>query len=85
MKKSHSIEYTFPQYRFWAEALEVGLYTSTDDPPRGQMFDGTKTCKKPSKLKEALTLLPAFFRVMFPSLSNLVYMGHNLVHMFSTV
>ena len=57
LKKRHGTKYTSPQYRFWAEALEVGLHTSTDDPPRGRMFEGPKTCKKPSELKEAFTEL----------------------------
>ena len=57
LKKTHGTKYTSPQYRFWAEALEVGLHTSVKDPPRGRMFEGTeKNSRKPTELKE-LTLL----------------------------
>ena len=57
MKKSHGTSYTAPQYCFWEEALEVQLQTSTDDPPRGQMFEGARTCKKPTELKDVFTKL----------------------------
>ena len=70
LKKWHGTKYTSPQYRFWAEALEVGLHTSTDDPPRGRMFEGPKTCKKPSELKEAFTELAK-------TLTDVVRGGHN--------
>ena len=57
LKKKHGTSFTSPQYRFWAEALEVGLHTSVDDPPRGRMFEGTaaKGSKKPNEFKEAIT------------------------------
>ena len=42
LKKTHGTKYTSSQYRFWAEALEVGLHTSVKDPPRGRMFEGTE-------------------------------------------
>ena len=47
LKKSHGTKYTSPQYRFWAEALEVGLHTSTDDPPHGRMFESAKVARSP--------------------------------------
>ena len=47
LKKRHRTKYTSLQYRFWAEVLEVGLHTITDDPPHGRMFERPKTCKKP--------------------------------------
>ena len=62
-------EYTSPPYCFWLEALEVGLHTSTDDPPHGQMFEDTKTCKKPSELQEAFTELAK-------TLTDVVRTGH---------
>ena len=56
LKKRHGNQYSAPQYRFWAEALEVGFHTSVEDPPRGRMFEGTaKTSKKPNEFKEAFT------------------------------
>ena len=59
LKKQHGTQYTGPQYRFWAEALEVGLHCSVDDPPHGRMFESsTKSdSKKPNELKEAFTYL----------------------------
>ena len=71
LKKRHGTKYTSPQYRFWAETLEVGLHKSTDDPPRGQMFERPKTCKKPSELNEAFTEL-------VKTLTDVVRGGHKI-------
>lgn len=58
LKKRHATSYMSSQYRFRAEALEVGLHTSIDDLPQCRMLKGTKTSnKKPSELKEAFTEL----------------------------
>ena len=57
LKKQHGTKYSGPQYRFWAEALEVGLHSNVEDPPRGRMFEGSaaKGSKKPNEFKEAIT------------------------------
>ena len=36
--KKHGTSFTSPQYRFWAEALEVGSHTSVDDPPPARLY-----------------------------------------------
>lgn len=38
LKKRHGTKYTSPQYKSWADSLEVGLHTNTDNHPRGRMF-----------------------------------------------
>ncbi len=38
LKAQHGSKYTGPQYRLWAEAMDVGQHSSYDEPPQGSYF-----------------------------------------------
>ena len=38
LKNKHGGKYTGPQYRLWAEAIDVNQHSSLDEPPQGSFF-----------------------------------------------
>ena len=60
LKGLHQTKYTAPQYRLWAEAIDIGQHVSRETPPLGTMFQrcgATPVWSSKNELSEAFTEL----------------------------
>ena len=44
LKAKHGGQFSGPQYRFWAESIEVNQHDSMDNPPLRSMFNKQASC-----------------------------------------